>query len=223
MLFRSLTGCPAFSFAKTWDPAPASGPLLRPTVRPRALPPQGLCTGCSSGRNTPSPSLPSPWLRSRLTRCCRKVSSDHQTEAGSSPPSSRPLPSCLVFLGVLSTISATVLSVYAFSVSPTTVPAPREKPSLPGRGPGTCPLLAVEYLQAALQERAALTAAEEAEAQGSGPPGLGLQLGPYTPGSLPSTFRGFPRLISRPLNRWKHHCGLHFRGRKLRHRSDCSQ
>lgn len=59
-------------------------------------------------------------------------------------------------------------------------------------------LLAVEYLQAPLQERVALTA-EEAEAQSSGPPGLGLQLGPDMPGTLPSTSQGFPHLISHRL------------------------
>ena len=75
-------------------------------------------------------------------------------------------------------------------------------------------LSAVEYSQAALQERAALTAAEEAEARGSGPPGLGLQLAAYTPGTLPSTVHGFPHLISHPLARWKHLCGLHLRGKE---------
>ena len=53
-----------------------------------------------------------------------------------------------------------------------------------------------------------------AEARGSGPPGLGLQLAAYTPGTLPSTFHGFPHLISHPLERWKHLCGLHLRGKE---------
>ena len=84
-------------------------------------------------------------------------------------------------------------------------------------------LLAAEHSQAALQERAALTAAEEAEAQGSGPPGLGLQLAPYTPGTLPSTFHGFPHLISHPLKRRKHRCGLHLQGKETEAQIGCSQ
>ena len=104
--------------------------------------------------------------------------------------------------------------LFMLSLSPPLQRQPHERSqACRAEGQAHACLLAVEYLQASLQERVALTAAEEAEAQSRGPPGLGLHLGPDTPGTLPRASHGFPHLISHQLKRWKHRCGLHFQGK----------